>query len=87
MCCLLLCQFSRPSYPDQCCLACLLLISRYITTEELEQALKKYNMGDEKTIREIIAEVDTDNVLSLVYNDFSILPLPPSSNFMYRVFV
>lgn len=30
--------------------------------EELESALKKYNMGDEKTIKEIIAEVDTDNV-------------------------
>lgn len=37
---------------------------RYITMEELEQALKKYNMGDEKTIKEIIAEVDTDNVCS-----------------------
>ncbi|XP_021754279.1 calcium-dependent protein kinase 1-like isoform X2 [Chenopodium quinoa] len=35
--------------------------SGYITMEELEQALKKYNMGDEKTIQEIIAEVDTDN--------------------------
>ncbi|URE08939.1 calcium-dependent protein kinase [Musa troglodytarum] len=34
--------------------------SGYITVEELEQALKKYNMGDEKTIKEIIAEVDTD---------------------------
>jgi len=32
--------------------------------EELESALKKYNMGDEKTIKEIIAEVDTDNVRS-----------------------
>lgn len=30
--------------------------------EELEHALKKYNMGDEKTIKEIIAEVDTDHV-------------------------
>lgn len=30
--------------------------------EELEQALKKYNMGDEQTIKEIIAEVDTDLV-------------------------
>ena len=30
--------------------------------EELESALKKYNMGDEKTIKEIIVEVDTDNV-------------------------
>jgi calcium-dependent protein kinase len=35
---------------------------RYITKEELESALKKYNMGDENTIKEIIAEVDTDNV-------------------------
>jgi len=33
--------------------------------EELEQALKKYNMGDEKTIHEIIVEVDTDHVLFL----------------------
>lgn len=39
--------------------------------EELEQALKKYNMGDAKTIREIIAEVDTDNVPSLVYDPSS----------------
>lgn len=30
--------------------------------EELEHALKRYNMGDEKTIKEIIAEVDTDHV-------------------------
>ena len=37
---------------------------RYITVEELEHALKKYNMGDEKTIKEIIAEVDTDHVCS-----------------------
>ncbi|KAK0587569.1 hypothetical protein LWI29_025015 [Acer saccharum] len=35
--------------------------SRYITMEELEHALKKYNMVDEKTIEEIIAEVDTDH--------------------------
>ena len=34
--------------------------------EELETALKKYNMGDETTIKEIIAEVDTDNVLFLL---------------------
>ncbi|KAL9329982.1 hypothetical protein ACSQ67_004985 [Phaseolus vulgaris] len=38
--------------------------SGYITMEELESALKKYNMGDEKTIKEIIAEVDTDNVVN-----------------------
>jgi len=33
-----------------------------ITVDELEEALKKYDMGDDKTIKEIIAEVDTDNV-------------------------
>lgn len=28
----------------------------------MENALTKYNMGDEKTIKEIIDEVDSDNV-------------------------
>ncbi|KAL8114373.1 calcium-dependent protein kinase 15-like isoform X2 [Apium graveolens] len=48
--------------------------SGFITMEELEHALKKYNMGDEKTIKEIIAEVDTDNVwiLSVVHNKYRI---------------
>ncbi|KAJ4952821.1 hypothetical protein NE237_029653 [Protea cynaroides] len=44
--------------------------SGYITMEELEQALKKYNMGDEKTIEEIIAEVDTDNDGRINYDEF-----------------
>ncbi|XP_057521433.1 calcium-dependent protein kinase 1-like isoform X2 [Amaranthus tricolor] len=44
--------------------------SGYITMEELEQALKKYNMGDAKTIREIIAEVDTDNDGKINYDEF-----------------
>ncbi|XP_061337830.1 calcium-dependent protein kinase 1-like isoform X3 [Gastrolobium bilobum] len=44
--------------------------SGYITTEELEFALKKYNMGDEKTIKEIIAEVDTDNDAKINYDEF-----------------
>ncbi|KAK1586441.1 hypothetical protein Q3G72_002577 [Acer saccharum] len=35
----------------------------YITMEELEHALKKYNMGDEKPIKEIIAEVDTQTMM------------------------
>ena len=43
---------------------------RYITMEELESALKKYNMGDEK-IKEIIAEVDTDNVRSFLLHPCS----------------
>ncbi|KAL4204056.1 hypothetical protein AMTRI_Chr01g107810 [Amborella trichopoda] len=44
--------------------------SGYITMEELEQALKKYNMGDEKTINEIIAEVDTDRDGKINYDEF-----------------
>ncbi|OMO79639.1 hypothetical protein CCACVL1_13526 [Corchorus capsularis] len=44
--------------------------SGYITMEELEQALKKYNMGDEKTIKEIIAEVDTDRDGRINYDEF-----------------
>ncbi|KAE8671593.1 Calcium-dependent protein kinase 34 [Hibiscus syriacus] len=44
--------------------------SGYITMEELEQALKKYNMGDEKTIKEIIAEVDTDRDGGINYDEF-----------------
>jgi len=41
--------------------------------EELESALKKYNMGDEKTIKEIIAEVDTDNVVTFLLPIFLFL--------------
>ncbi|KAL9274876.1 Calcium-dependent protein kinase 1-like protein [Drosera capensis] len=44
--------------------------SGYITMEELAQALKKYNMGDEKTVREIIKEVDTDNDGRINYDEF-----------------
>ncbi|PIA49209.1 hypothetical protein AQUCO_01300210v1 [Aquilegia coerulea] len=45
--------------------------SGYITMEELEQALMKYNMGDAKTIKEIIAEVDTDNDGRINYDEFA----------------
>ncbi|XP_010924783.1 calcium-dependent protein kinase 1 isoform X1 [Elaeis guineensis] len=44
--------------------------SGYITVEELEQALRKYNMGDDKTIKEIIAEVDTDHDGRINYEEF-----------------
>ncbi|GAA0162773.1 non-receptor serine/threonine protein kinase [Lithospermum erythrorhizon] len=44
--------------------------SGYITMEELEQALTKYNMGDAKTVKEIIAEVDTDNDGRINYDEF-----------------
>ncbi|KAF2297898.1 hypothetical protein GH714_004882 [Hevea brasiliensis] len=42
----------------------------YITMEELENALNKYNMGDPKTIQEIIAEVDTDKDGRINYEEF-----------------
>ncbi|XP_008792394.2 calcium-dependent protein kinase 1 [Phoenix dactylifera] len=45
--------------------------SGYITVEELEQALRKYNMGDDKTIKEIIAEVDTDHDGKINYEEFA----------------
>ncbi|GFZ16434.1 calcium-dependent protein kinase 6 [Actinidia rufa] len=44
--------------------------SGYITMEELEHALKKYNMGDEQTIKEILAEVDTDHDGRINYDEF-----------------
>lgn len=44
--------------------------SGYITVEELENALTKYNMGDARTIKEIIAEVDTDHDGRINYDEF-----------------
>ncbi|XP_047341532.1 calcium-dependent protein kinase 1-like [Impatiens glandulifera] len=44
--------------------------SGYITNEELEHALIKYNMGDEKSVKEIIAEVDTDRDGRINYDEF-----------------
>lgn len=54
-----ICVLTVADYFVLCLLCC---FSSYITMEELEHALKKYNMGDAKTIKEIIAEVDTDHV-------------------------
>lgn len=33
--------------------------------DELKSAMKEYGMGDETSIKEVIAEVDTDNVSSV----------------------
>lgn len=35
---------------------------RYITIDELEAALKEYGMGDDATIKEVLSDVDSDNV-------------------------
>ena len=37
---------------------------RFITRDELENAMKENGLGDEATIKDIISEVDTDNVSS-----------------------
>ncbi|KAK9939450.1 hypothetical protein M0R45_016145 [Rubus argutus] len=44
--------------------------SGYITTEELESALREYGMHDGRDIREIIAEVDGDNDGRINYDEF-----------------
>lgn len=44
--------------------------SGYITVEELEQALVDYNMGDQQTIKEIIAEVDINHDGRINYEEF-----------------
>ncbi|CAH9082292.1 unnamed protein product [Cuscuta europaea] len=44
--------------------------SGFITRDELKSAMKEYGMGDEATIKEIIAEVDTDNDGRINYDEF-----------------
>ncbi|GER57569.1 calcium-dependent protein kinase [Striga asiatica] len=44
--------------------------SGYITIEELELALKEYNMGDAKTLQAILTEVDTDHDGKINYDEF-----------------
>ncbi|KAJ6893037.1 calcium-dependent protein kinase-like [Populus alba x Populus x berolinensis] len=44
--------------------------SGFITRDELESAMKEYGMGDEATIKDIIAEVDADNDGRINYEEF-----------------
>lgn len=44
-----------------------IILHRYITKDELKQALSQHGVGDDATIAEIIADVDSDHVC----NDFS----------------
>lgn len=39
------------------------MLNRFITREELRQAMTQYGMGDEATIDEILEDVDTDKVV------------------------
>ncbi|KAF8395709.1 hypothetical protein HHK36_019659 [Tetracentron sinense] len=45
--------------------------SGYITTEELEQALREFGMHDGRDIREILSEVDADNDGRINYDEFA----------------
>ncbi|CAL9052085.1 calcium-dependent protein kinase 15-like [Musa acuminata AAA Group] len=58
--------------------------SGYITIEELEQALTKYNMGDQQTIKEIIAEVDINNDGRINYEEFVAMMRNDSSEAMHK---
>lgn len=49
-------------FPVSLLYAAYILVFRYITREELEQALRDFGMNDERNIKEIISEVDSDNV-------------------------
>ncbi|KAF9593911.1 hypothetical protein IFM89_026039 [Coptis chinensis] len=44
--------------------------SGYITTEELEQALREFGMHDGRDIKEILSEVDADNDGRINYEEF-----------------
>ncbi|KAK8697601.1 hypothetical protein V6N13_113742 [Hibiscus sabdariffa] len=44
--------------------------SGYITMEELDQALREYEMHDDRDIKEIISEVDADNDGRINYDEF-----------------
>ncbi|CAK8565323.1 unnamed protein product [Lathyrus sativus] len=45
--------------------------SGFITTEELEQALREYNMHDGRDIKDILQEVDGDNDGRINYDEFA----------------
>jgi len=49
------------------------VFNRYITTDELEAALKEYGMGDDATIKEILSDVDADNVKAKRLKLFSLV--------------
>lgn len=40
--------------------------------DELESAMKEYGMGDQASIKEVIAEVDTDNVSSVLLSTYQV---------------
>ena len=51
-------------------------ICRYITTEELEQALRDFGMHDGRDLKEIISEVDADNVSTKLKETVNLKSIP-----------
>lgn len=49
--------------------------NRYITIEEMEQAIREYGMNDGRDIKEIVSEIDTDNVSNQRQNNIQIQKL------------
>lgn len=43
-----------------------LSLIRYITRDELQLAMEEHGIGDANSIKEIISEVDTDNVSRII---------------------
>ncbi|XVF69518.1 hypothetical protein PTKIN_Ptkin11bG0088100 [Pterospermum kingtungense] len=67
-------QVARVLLSDSCCRMNFKtgrdLVKMYITTEELEQALREYGMDDGRDIKEILSEVDADNDGRINYDEF-----------------
>lgn len=49
--------------------------NRHITKEELEMAMKEDGAGDEGSIKQIIADADTDNVSWSIHQTWNIRPV------------
>jgi len=49
--------------------------ARFITTDELEAAMMEYGIADESSIKDILSEVDTDNVSIHQFRQFSLYKL------------
>ncbi|MFS7926578.1 putative non-specific serine/threonine protein kinase [Helianthus anomalus] len=45
-------------------------VDRYISIEEMEQAIRDYGMNDGRDIKEIVSEIDTDNDGRINYDEF-----------------
>lgn len=52
------------------CISACLTFCRFITRDELRQAMAQYGLGDDATIDEIIEDVDTNKDGNINYEEF-----------------